>query len=120
MVLLRDITILNSLLKENYTILDKLYPPLVLSAPTTFHEVIKAEVTRPRALFENVWDKYTIFVLLPYPPSGWDTPQSKNLAHKSESKMTFCGVSLLKPSSGYARQKWCICPEGFQTGLVHV
>jgi hypothetical protein len=26
----------------------------------------------------------------------------------------------LQPEGGYARQKWCICPEGFQTGLVHV
>ena len=23
-----------------------------------------------------------------------------------------------QPEGGYARQKWCICPEGFQTGLV--
>ncbi len=24
----------------------------------------------------------------------------------------------LQPEGGYVRQKWCICPEGFQTGLV--
>jgi hypothetical protein len=50
-----------------------------------------------------------------------------------ESKHTKCTCPVLNalradtpfcieylPEGGYARQKWCICPEGFQTGLVHV
>jgi hypothetical protein len=56
----------NGLIKRRYNfesfaigknILDKLYPPLVLSAWITF-----CEVTRPPALFESTPDKYTMFV----------------------------------------------------------
>jgi hypothetical protein len=51
-------------------ILDKLYPPLVLSAWITFHEV----TSPPTALFESPRDKYTIFVSRIHPWAealGW-------------------------------------------------
>jgi hypothetical protein len=57
-----------SLLEKNlsivisFVVLDKLYPPLVLSAWTTF-----CEVTHPPTLFESPWDKYTIFVSCIHP-----------------------------------------------------
>jgi hypothetical protein len=65
-------------------ILDKLYPPLVLLARTTFHEV-----THPPALFESPRDKYTIFVV------SRIHPQAEALRR------------ILKT-------KWCICPWSIQ------